>query len=62
MHTLYPLGSQCDLIVGAIRCLSLLFIPTKTKSAEGDIPYMMRYVPVSVPVFIGIIIYYSVYS
>ena len=50
-HSLYTLGSQCDLIVRAIRCLSLLLIPTKTKSAEGDIPYMMRFVPVSVPIF-----------
>ena len=30
----------------ALRCLGLLFIATKTKRADGDIPFVMNFVPV----------------
>ena len=32
----------------AIRCLCLLLISTKTKNNTGDIPYVMKFVPVSI--------------
>lgn len=32
----------------AMRCLGLLLIPTKTKESTGDIPFFMRFVPVSI--------------
>ena len=32
--------------MAAIRCLALLLIPTKTKHSDGDIPYLMKIVPV----------------
>ena len=30
----------------ALRCLGLLFIGTKTKKADGDIPFLMNFAPV----------------
>ena len=35
------------ILMKAIRCLSLLLIPSKAKSSEGDIPFLMKFVPVS---------------
>jgi len=43
---LYLIGDE--LLIAATRCLGLLFIPTKTKEESGDIPFFMRFVPVSV--------------
>ena len=31
----------------AVRCLSILLIPTKSKCIDGDIPYIIKFVPVS---------------
>jgi len=32
--------------MAAIRCLALLLIPTKTKQTDGDVAYVIRFVPV----------------
>ena len=34
-------------VMFALRCLGILLIPTKTKRADGDIPFILRFVPVS---------------
>ena len=47
------------LVMKAIRCLGLLLIPMKTKHAEGDIPFVMRFVPVSVEAYICTLIVHS---
>ena len=31
----------------ALRCLGILLLPTKTKRADGDIPFILKFVPVS---------------
>lgn len=36
-----------QLLIVAVRCLGLLLISTKTKDHDGDIPFLMRFVPVS---------------
>jgi hypothetical protein len=57
MPILYPvfcIGYLCDFLkltsdqtaLIALRCLGLLFIGTKTKRADGDIPFLMNFVPV----------------
>ena len=35
-----------DFAMLAVRCLGLLLIPTKVKRAEGDIPYLVKFVQV----------------
>ena len=37
-----------QLLVKAMRCLGLLLIPVKTKEVTGDIPFFVRFVPVSI--------------
>ena len=34
-------------VMFALRCLGILLIPTKTKRADGDIPFILKFVPVS---------------
>ena len=43
----------------ALRCLGILLVPTKTKRADGDIPYILRFVPVSCPQLVVQSSYYS---
>ena len=35
------------MMIDSIRCLGLLLTSTKVKNATGDIPYVMKFVPVS---------------
>ena len=58
MHIFMHTGNDESLTLRAVRCLSLLLIPTKTKSSDGDIPYVIRFVPVSWSGSIGILIVY----
>lgn len=50
----FVLGDD-QLLMVALRCLGLLLIPTKTKGATEDIPFLLRIVPVSI-----LIIYYVI--
>ena len=34
-------------MIDSIRCLALLFTSTKVKNSSGDIPYVIKFVPVS---------------
>ena len=33
--------------LAALRCMSVLLMPMKTKKAEGDVPFVLKFVPVS---------------
>jgi len=48
LHALIIVIGNDDLLIVAARCLALLLIPTKTKEESGDIPFFMKFVPVSV--------------
>ena len=41
------IGDATDTMIDSIRCLALLLISTKVKNSTGDIPYVMKFVPVS---------------
>ena len=38
-----------QLLLKSLRCLALLLTYSKSKKAVGDIPYLMTFVPVSIP-------------
>ena len=46
------LGDDNSFVLKAFRCLCLLLTTVKTKRPDGDIPYVMKIVPVSRYVFI----------
>ena len=43
---IYLVGDDM-LIMSSMRCLGLLLIPIKMKQSDGDIPFLMTFVPVS---------------
>ena len=47
-----------DTALMALRCLALLFVQTKVKRADDDIPYVMRFVPVSIDLMPNLCILY----
>jgi len=48
LHALTIVIGNDELLIAAARCLVLLLIPTKTKEESRDIPFFMKFVPVSV--------------
>lgn len=46
LATVICIGDE-QLLTKAIRCLGLLLIYTKVKKTDGDIPFLMTFVPVS---------------
>ena len=45
--SVHAIGND-QLLIKSVRCLGLLLIPMKSKEATGDIPFLMRFMPVSV--------------
>lgn len=43
----YVIHSTGTCAMLALRCLGILFLPTRTKKADEDIPFIIKFVPVT---------------
>ena len=47
MHAFLTYIGEDVMMIDSIRCLALLLTSTKVKNSSGDIPYVVKFVPVS---------------